>query len=99
MNTGNIAQHTPGPWRANERRSLVPERFFVDHVADPTKGIRVLIAENLSEANARLIAAAPDLLAALEDILGHPKGAECNVIGSCGVCKRARAAIAKARGA
>jgi len=64
-----MTQHTPGPWQVNKKL-----KFSVEAVADG-QGIN-LIAEccdpdgirsvGEDSANARLIAAAPDLLAALE---------------------------------
>ena len=57
-------QHTPGPWRAQINHCT--------HAVISTDGfdIALLRASDFdSEANARLIASAPDLLAALECIL------------------------------
>ena len=97
------AKHTPGPWRSRNRlgsgnwkdeRSIGVESFEwiiadvcgdIDHTDE-------------ARANARLIAAAPDLLQALIDVcasndeVAHPqwKGSPDEVA--------ARAAIAKARG-
>ncbi len=58
-----MAEHTPGPWRVFPLYVLEDGRFSVEVRTDvhyaPVKDI---------EANARLIAAAPELLAALTDL-------------------------------
>lgn len=101
------AQHTPGPWRADRYGQ------FRYTVRGETGGAReseaVAVVDSLAcsrdgqafgwcTANARLIAAAPDLLAALDAMIG---------LTSCPVYKRedwqriqdqARAAVAKAGG-
>lgn len=53
-------------------------------------------SDDEAEANARLIAAAPCLLEALEGLLAK---VECGTALDCDLCDAARAAIAKARGA
>lgn len=59
-------KHTPGPWRVNEKTSLVEQ--------DDPLGLFVADCRMLDEgrANAHLIAAAPDMLDALKTILGDP---------------------------
>lgn len=53
--------HTPGPWRAvRGKRATKPDRW---HISCPTHVVATTAGE--SEANARLIAAAPQMLAAL----------------------------------
>lgn len=95
-------QHTPGPWKVEVK----PAEFVIRS----REGIRVISTswhhstrnpyplEKEAEANAHLIAAAPDLLAALEIILmTHDlscKGEDCQISG----IDLARVAIAKARG-
>lgn len=60
--------YTPGPWRviSEEWKSLsihgIDDRFIAD----------VSLHYDTAESNARLIAAAPDLLAALENLLCEP---------------------------
>lgn len=81
--------HTPGPW-------TVDDTEYIDIVA-PAGRIAMLDSDLLTdhcEANARLIAAAPDLLAALQEMLKYAEGFEDadHVID-------ARAAIARATGA
>lgn len=95
------ATFTPGPWRVGERSN--------GHGIDVCRAIgapvRVLIAHvstnrNNAEANARLIAAAPDLYAALRKV---QYGGEAGSCPECGgrphmeLCDLA-AAIAKAEG-
>ena len=96
-----MTEHTPGPW---SYRSLPKDNrdlnrvYWVDgpdhsHIAD------IFSTGDMAEANAALIAAAPDLLEALIELLGHaveqyphygsPRGQE-EII-------RAREAIAKAK--
>lgn len=68
----SVTQHTPGPWRQEFAQSLLV-------LANRPEGERIVAGvwghsdEALAEgyANARLIAAAPDLLAALESALRH----------------------------
>lgn len=90
------AQHTPGPWTAE--RDLPHNRMPRVHGGD-----RSLICEcgNMGteqdqwEANARLIAATPELLEALQDLLGAVDA----LMPSDGPLKtKARSAITKARG-
>ena len=54
--------HTPGPWRVDRYDIMSPD----GHMIATTRGILELSHE---EANARLIASAPDLLAACEAML------------------------------
>jgi len=68
-----MAKHTPGPWHIEEHGIYVKNRVWVS--ADR---VRVAVVDQeyiggepatLSIANARLIAAAPDLLAACKSVL------------------------------
>ena len=100
--------HTPKPWIIGKYATTSITGPNDRHVATTggyqsnVDGLKVL-AEN--EANARLIAAAPDLLEALEalngvGLLSGPDEAVIYDWGELGLSavKRARAAIAKARG-
>ncbi|MCK4624042.1 MAG: hypothetical protein KAV00_01940 [Phycisphaerae bacterium] len=84
--------HTPGPWAVIANAEL-PSRMHIIHVAGGDEG----------EANAHLIAAAPDLLETLEWLLANDLlGCTCDSYHlycdtCCHVCQ-ARAAIAKAKG-
>ena len=82
------SKHTPGPWGVTRLQGV--EYVTID-------GGRVSVARvsalKTGEANARLIAAAPELLAALElALIAIDEDAAPKVAGM------ARAAIAKARG-
>ena len=83
-------KHTPGPWKVDEAEDL--PLAVIEDTADG-HGIAELGERNpCSVANARLIAAAPDLLAALEQIAAvYPKTAEAEKLAAI-----AHAAIAKA---
>lgn len=59
-------KHTPGPWETS--RDAVPAGHVQITVYAAADGQRVATAFR-EEANARLIAAAPDLLAAMEEAL------------------------------
>ncbi len=54
------AKHTPGPWEAWKTSDLMSADQFAIRAGDKRRGI---VAECGHEANARLIAAAPELLA------------------------------------
>jgi hypothetical protein len=104
--------HTPGPWATEasintDASDLVivtkdyEYRIADTYVPSHHDGMAVPIEE--AEANARLIAAAPELLIALDRILrAHESGNNGAVMGEVTLCEffvdTARAAIAKAKG-
>jgi hypothetical protein len=102
------AGHTPGPWRATPNGY---GRWFVhggpDLISDGTgTSYQALVCggnnhDTLTEANARLIAAAPELYEVLADIMENPIfqtaiGGNPNMVED--LMARASAALAKARG-
>jgi len=99
-------KHTPGPWHINDM--TLPSRRYVTignniaHVLHNSRGKIYSIKQMEPEqaANARLIAAAPELLEALREMLPIVHAAMDNddddVIGK--IAYRASAAIAKAEG-
>ena len=72
-----VMQHTPGPWRAMKEGSIVPlksvycERlgFQIGFVNTDRKSVEIE-----AQANANLIAAAPELLACLRSLYRAPLG-------------------------
>ena len=97
------ALHTPGPWEAKHREGTDgdyrTEVFSAKHGGIATcdwtpKNLGNGVTATYREANARLIAAAPDLLAALQAIAKT----ECASLALEYVQGIARAAIAKATG-
>lgn len=88
-------KHTPGPWEASEVNEDVDDGFFGNAVVimheddeDYLPG-HVTISSCQPKSDANLIAAAPDLLEALEGMLDECNGDEID---------KARAAIKRARG-
>lgn len=110
-----MTQHTQGPWKT-QKNHVTPEYFSIFG----TEELRIVWSESLGDVafaigddNARLIAAAPDLLVALEEMLEMSdtppeRNCSCHINGPCNDCveysglRHARAlaeeAIAKARG-
>lgn len=95
-------KHTPGPWGIHKLR---PTMVYPSHLVFDQRGF--LVAEGRAAggplrqatANAKLIATAPELLAALEATLAylpHAASGASDVIHP--VLSRARAALAKAKG-
>lgn len=92
--------HTPGPWTAEQTDDA--GRWFI------TAGYENIVSAQygnpLSEANARLIAAAPDLLAALRDLFDQCAmvrkhwGDGSNQAEADNAIRAGQAAIAKAEG-
>jgi hypothetical protein len=84
-------KHTPGPWRVGDGGATVfgPKSTQLKIVASLTRGL----AGESTKANARLIAAAPELLESLESLVSVfiSPGFEATT-------NAARAAIAKAKG-
>lgn len=88
-----MTEFTPGPWRVERDGDVVDEYKLVDwpyliRAADGTKVCNLVECET-SEEDARLIAAAPDLYAALKAILDPDKEGDIDM---------AMAAIRKAEG-
>ena len=95
----STTKHTPGPWTSQGLAIVASDRSFVCRVypwcADPQDA-------ECAKANARLIAAAPELLEALEETLtagiNWYETATKSDASELGFVVRARAAIAKAKG-
>lgn len=90
-NSAGSAQHTPGPWTF--------EPGTIDDFPYVIYGEDCLCVESGKDSDARLIAAAPDLLEALERTLSwltSYKGE--GTMGPNGPYEQARAAISKATG-
>lgn len=110
----SMSKHTPGPWRFNKRDemdvaiwgsdgfTICGDVYVIADVSFPEKND----AYGHEEANARLIAAAPDLLEALEAAIEHglvPKssaseGGAMRHVSQVKCADQIRAAIAKAKG-
>ncbi len=85
-----MSAHTPSPWTFVQSGT---GDFPIWNVRIGTRGLITLPATagmETMDADARLIAAAPELLEALQDL--------CDTLGECGMTGKARAAIAKATG-
>ena len=81
-----MAEHTPGPWQV-----IYPGIYDVENAYPIAVLSRKLRDGPEIDANARLIAAAPDLLEVLEDLVYQLAGHEPQ-------WEDARAAVAKAKG-
>ena len=90
--------HTPGPWRVGIR----PGPIVYGQQGEQVANLHVpMVESDENKANARLIAAAPELLAALDAIVRQmDQGGQgsTQVFNRDACIQRARAAIAKARG-
>jgi hypothetical protein len=91
-----MSAHTKGPWRfecdlkTHVIRQALPDGEFDDYIATTWGGER--------EADARLIAAAPELLAALIGVLPEAEANFCGGDDAYVLLVAARAAIEKATG-
>ena len=88
-----MAEHTPGPWRVSSRLQVRQVKSEKRLVADIITGY---IPE--AEANARFIAAAPDMEKALEMYIQAEDSELPSVEEFAWAGDAARAALAKARG-
>ena len=91
---------TPGPWRVETARpARFPEYRILSQLDRYVAAVSIM-AHNPASADAQLISAAPDLLAALESISeAHNVGWNSPTMEFNGLFDKARAAIAKAKGA
>lgn len=84
-------KHTPGPWPIERRRNAITA--IGPCVADEYGGFAWL---DVSKADAGLIAAAPDLLEALQTVVANAPEPYCAITRA--IDAQCRAAIAKATG-
>jgi hypothetical protein len=99
-------KHTPGPWTdhglavCDDRRKLISQGVFdaTDQTVWNSLFEESEISYEAASANARLIAAAPDLLAALESIAAYKDRPldQRSIMDAAGMCQTAIDAIAKA---
>jgi len=111
----NTAKHTPGPWEASNANGVYANRLMPASAMQREHYSKILIADEGADAlskeertaNARLIAAAPELLALLEHLEDCARlvierwesGDLADAVNSLRVdAANARAAIAKAKG-
>ena len=95
MSTEKKAVHTPGPWEVSHL-SAAGKRTAGLLIREAGHCITLASVRRENEANARLIAAAPDLLEALKE-LQHAV-AECDLIATTKALFKAEAVIRKAEG-
>lgn len=108
----NVATHTPGPWTAKDTIVWAPPKALVDggtfHQPIADCSITGTVFRHEGPANARLISAAPDMLAdhqenarlltlVLHDLVGRVEAGKLAAINQC--LERSRKSIAKATGA
>jgi hypothetical protein len=104
-----MTQHTPGPWTVGHTRTFTHSGGIFGtetavHYGDAVNRGNCIAhayghgALSHSEDDARLIAAAPDLLEALKEMLANPAGDYDTTDDYEKACKKAHAAIAKATG-
>lgn len=98
-----VAQHTPGPWAICTDKPEFAKTYDLaqdtDCPSEVLATIRLYGNDETRWANARLIAAAPELLQALEHALERLEASQPTVgTATWEVIKEARAAIAKANG-
>jgi hypothetical protein len=93
-----MSNHTPGPWAVGDRwGEQNGDAVFVSSGGFPVCAITGYHGRETSEANARLIAAAPDLLVALKAALVFSTDDDGAVWADSAIAK-AEAAIARAEG-
>ena len=91
-----MSTHTPAPWYVLAEGitdAAIGYRAIID-----SDGYTVCNCSPMGEANARLIAAAPDLLNALDGLLDYLREYDADYPEAAPIFGKARAAIAKATG-
>lgn len=94
------SQHTPGPWSAHGPIVLAQgptkRHVYLAILVDPFEHCTYSFSQEEAEANAKLIAAAPDLLEAANEVLKHfmPSFPGSRAVDDCLV--QLAAAVAKA---
>lgn len=93
-----MSNHTAGPWRYWTQKRTAGEDTCTFQNLNGEEVLRA-VTVTLAEADARLIAAAPELLAALRDVIGWVPGAAAwHTVAPLKAVEQARLAIFKATG-
>jgi hypothetical protein len=80
-----MSARTPGPWRIDRRR--IRGQFVTEtHIISVDKSHIAEVRPCATEANAKLIASAPDLLEALKDLWGFVQDLQKSNPGYLGKC-------------
>lgn len=93
-----MTHHTPGPWRLT--RDHTPGQYGInERIRDKHNSVICNLHVN-AEANARLIAAAPDLLDMCQRLVGfaYHYGSTTGILAGDGMLAQAKALIAQAKG-
>ena len=92
-------QHTPAPWGVSKHATPDYAPQYGIYAGDGSASDHVIVRGDNAQADAALIAAAPDLLEALQELLEHiewRRRIAKETTGANDCTHRARAAIAKA---
>lgn len=98
-----MSKHTEGKWKAAKHLIGDGWRVFVQHEADADMhdaiaDLETWQTDGTTEANAHLIAAAPEMLAALEGVIHHNDALKEKYKLSPSLIRQVEAAISKAKG-
>ena len=96
--SAETAQHTPGPWSVGGPMATPAGTVSIDSPHGSSVAFVTVDDLDGSEGNVHLIAAAPDLLAALKEIMGVWRGSMSNAQTLAEIRTIVKAAIAKAEG-
>ena len=96
------SKHTPGPWRTNKLHAKGNQgKFVIANMIEYIGCIDAVEGAEKNEANARIIAAAPDLLLCCQVLLSYFDGGEVTITwadGMPGNLDAIREAVKKATG-
>ena len=96
--SAETAQHTPGPWSVGGPMATPAGTVSIDSPHGSSVAFVTVDDLDGSEGNVHLIAAAPDLLAALKEIMGVWRGTMSNAQTLVEIRAIVKSAIAKAEG-
>lgn len=75
----NKPRHTPGPWAVSTTRYRTGNIEITKSGGDAVLAVVQFISEDVTEANARLIAAAPELLSAFKYLFEYVKSEQLHL--------------------
>ena len=92
-------EHTPGPWRVNGMSLRIVDLIGAT-ICVPPEPLDMMTDAEFEQwrADGLLVAAAPEMLEALEETFAAHQRQDPHPEDACSICPKARAAIAKARG-